>query len=51
MFVIYQDIDLWDIITKGPKVPMKMDSNKIMFKSQNSININKVIWKSCPRTI
>ena len=25
MFVIDQDMELWDIITKGPKVPMKKD--------------------------
>ena len=26
MFVIDQDMKLWDIITKGPKVPMKKDA-------------------------
>ena len=26
MFVIDQDIELWDIITKGAKVPMKKDA-------------------------
>ena len=26
MFVIDQDMELWDIITKGPKVPMKKDA-------------------------
>ena len=26
MFVIDQDMELWDIITKGTKVPMKKDA-------------------------
>ena len=26
MFVIDQDMKLWDIITKGPKVPMKKEA-------------------------
>ena len=28
MFMIHQDMELWDVITKGPKVPMKKDTQE-----------------------
>ena len=50
MFVIDQDIELWDFITKGSKVPIKRTQMEKMFKSRN-LNAHKVIWKPFPRTI
>ena len=55
MFVIDQDMKLWDIITKGPKVPMKKDAQgNDVVKSEFEVYLQRLLFslpsEECPRS-
>ena len=47
MFVIDQDMELWEIITKGPKIPMKKDVHENdVIKSESEYSQTDLEWVS-----